>query len=222
MWHTHTPHTHTHTHHTHMPLPAQKQPDPLTVSTILKQCDWLKFVEKPDDSLPLQSCVILIPSYSSAHSHSLPLTSLLSLWQRSHPVPAIFLPILPQWSLCPLYWPLSCRVALDPSARGCYPWIPVSVCVCTVPAERQPSLPLAMPFYSSAEPAQAALHSGWEGGRTGEGREGGREGRRGRGWMTGRWNKKQQEKRRGAGVEGFVSGHWVINVHMSVSQQLPF
>ena len=34
------------------------------------------------------------------------------------------------------------------------------VCVCTVPTARQPSLPHAMPFYSSAEPAQPALHCG--------------------------------------------------------------
>ncbi len=49
------------------------------------------------------------------------------------------------------------------------------VCVCTVPAARQPSLPHAMPLYSSAEPAQAALHSGKEGGKRDEESERGRE-----------------------------------------------
>lgn len=52
------------------------------------------------------------------------------------------------------------------------------MCVCTVPAARQPSLPHAMPFYSSAEPAQPALHSGYEGGRTAKESEGGKEGGR--------------------------------------------
>lgn len=87
------------------------------------------------------------------------------------------------------------------------------MCACTVPAARQPSLPLAMPFYSSAEPAQAALHSGYEGGKT-QGREGGRnaDGRR-----------EEEMKLEADGEEGFGTMHDGRSLGlMTVTPQLHF
>lgn len=130
-----------------------------------------------------QSCPLCLPTFifSNISLYSSHILTKLRL------VPCHFLLSRPLWSLCPLYWPVFRGVALDPSARGCCPWIPVCVCVCvcTVPAARQPSLPHPMPFYSSAEPAQTALHSGKEGARTDKESEGGREremDRRRQGW----------------------------------------
>lgn len=80
--------------------------------------------------------------------------------------PQTFLPALPLSGLCPLHWPLSSSpppllLLLCVPVQGAA--VPGSPFVC-VPAQflpaRQPSLSYSMPFYSSAEPDQAAQHSG--------------------------------------------------------------
>ncbi len=107
----------------------------VTMSTILNSVTNQSVSRKPDDSLALQSVIFTFHPIKLPCPLCLPTLffSDISLFvtppDKLGPTPCHFMLALPLWSLCPLYWPLFRAAALDLSARGCCPWIPVWVCL---------------------------------------------------------------------------------------------